>query len=403
MTVIRTAHAPEHRPAPAPEPAFRPAEAGDDSLSESHSHSRSRSRGNRTSGRGDGGSADGAPGSDAGSGRGRNRQENGPPAAAPSILPVAPVPPASPVLPTSPVPPDPPAGFAPAGPADEEIAAGLVRGDAYCLALAYRRWGHLVQALAARTTGDPREAEDITQQVFLAAWRGRAGYRPERGPLPAWLLGIARRKTADALTSRTRRLRLVAAAGETLPREEHDPVHALDGVVDRIVVGGELARLPGPQREVLTLAYYGDLTQVQIAEGTGLPLGTVKSHARRGLQRLRGRLAPYYEPPAQGAGARRTGAQRPVSQSSAVAAIPSDVGPSRMTSGSEVPGGGTQGPSASLPHGEDDRDDHAGTTHGTHSTRNKNSKNSKNSKNGNNSTSDDSRDERLVRKARGTA
>ncbi|MFB6620432.1 sigma-70 family RNA polymerase sigma factor [Streptomyces sp. NPDC056367] len=172
---------------------------------------------------------------------------------------------------------------------DEEIGRGLAEGDEGCLALAHHRWGRLVHTLAARALGDPREAEDVTQQVFLAAWRGRAGYRPERGPVPAWLVGITRRKTADALTDRTRRLGLVDAAGAALPPPDGTG-EGPERVLDRVVVTQELARLPRVQRDVLTLAYFGDLTQAQIAHRTGLPLGTVKSHARRGLLRMRSRL-----------------------------------------------------------------------------------------------------------------
>ncbi|MGW6564884.1 sigma-70 family RNA polymerase sigma factor [Streptomyces sp. NPDC054975] len=197
-------------------------------------------------------------------------------------------------------------------PTDEEIGAGLARGDEDCLALAYRRWGGLVHTLANRAIGDSREAEDVTQQVFLAAWRGRQGYRPDRGPVPAWLVGIARRKIADALSARTRRTELEAAAGAVLP--SHD-VYA-DGtehVLDRIVVMGELARLPSVQRDVLTLAFFGDLTQNKIAQRTGLPLGTVKSHARRGLQRLRGSLTPLPAavPGDDGPGSRPSAGTRP--------------------------------------------------------------------------------------------
>jgi RNA polymerase sigma-70 factor (ECF subfamily) len=172
---------------------------------------------------------------------------------------------------------------------DEEIGRGLLAGDEGCLALAHHRWGRLVHTLAARSLGDPREAEDVTQQVFLAAWRGRAGYRPERGPVPAWLTGIARRKIADALTDRTRRLDLIAAAGAALP-PAGDRAAEPEHVLDRIVITRALACLPPAQRDVLTLAFFADLTQTQIARRTGLPLGTVKSHARRGLRRLRGSL-----------------------------------------------------------------------------------------------------------------
>ncbi|MEU6619989.1 sigma-70 family RNA polymerase sigma factor [Streptomyces litmocidini] len=186
---------------------------------------------------------------------------------------------------------EPYSGHAPLEDGDDRIARGLVRGDEHCLAAAYRRWGRLVHTLAARALGDPREAEDVTQQVFVAAWRGRAGFRPERGTLPAWLTGITRRKIADALTARTRRTELAATLGAALEHEARTTERSPDRVLDRMVVTEELARLPRVQRDVLELAYFADLTQTQIADRTGMPLGTVKSHARRGLQRMRHSLA----------------------------------------------------------------------------------------------------------------
>ncbi|MEV5975170.1 sigma-70 family RNA polymerase sigma factor [Streptomyces sp. NPDC051921] len=176
---------------------------------------------------------------------------------------------------------------------DAEVGLGIARGDERCLAEAHRRWARLVHTLAARALGDPREAEDVAQQVFVAAWRGRAGFRPERGTVPGWLVGITRRKTVDALAARTRRRELVAeaaAATEVGPRARDEAERGPERVLDRIVVAGELARLPRVQRDVLALAYFGDLTQTEIADRTGLPLGTVKSHARRGLQSLRRNL-----------------------------------------------------------------------------------------------------------------
>ncbi|MFF8382329.1 sigma-70 family RNA polymerase sigma factor [Streptomyces kanasensis] len=176
---------------------------------------------------------------------------------------------------------------------DEEpaLARGLLASDETAFAAIYRRWSPLVHAMATRSLGDAREAEDVTQQVFVAAWRGRAGFRPERGPLGAWLVGITRRKTVDALAARTRRLRLAEAAarlsGTSVPPREEA---AADGVLDRVVLAGELSRLPKGQRQVLRLAFYEDLTQTQIARRTGMPLGTVKSHARRGLHVLRRRI-----------------------------------------------------------------------------------------------------------------
>ncbi|GHF34534.1 sigma-70 family RNA polymerase sigma factor [Streptomyces griseoluteus] len=172
---------------------------------------------------------------------------------------------------------------------DEELARGLVAGDEDCLAAVYRRWSSLVYALARRALGNAGEAEDVTQQVFLGVWRGRAGYRPDRGPLGGWIVGITRRKIFDALAARARRGELVAAAAASLSRAALGAETAADPetVLDRLVVRRELGRLPAAQRRVLYLAFYEDLTQPQIAARTGWPLGTVKSHARRGLHRLR--------------------------------------------------------------------------------------------------------------------
>ncbi|WP_409234190.1 RNA polymerase sigma factor [Streptomyces sp. PA5.6] len=154
------------------------------------------------------------------------------------------------------------------------------------LAAAYLRWGRLVHRLARRALGDGPDAEDVTQQVFLAAWHGRRGYRPGAGGLAGWLVGITRHKVADALAARARRAVLLAAVGA---RQEIPPVGGPgpEQVLDRVLVQRELALLPSPQQLVLRLAFYGDLSQSQISERTGLPLGTVKSHTRRGLRALR--------------------------------------------------------------------------------------------------------------------
>ncbi|MFF7446309.1 MULTISPECIES: sigma-70 family RNA polymerase sigma factor [unclassified Streptomyces] len=170
--------------------------------------------------------------------------------------------------------------------ADEEIARGLAAGDEACLEEAYHRWSTLVHTLAWRSLGDLKEAEDVTQQVFLGVWRGRGGFRPERGTIGGWIVGITRRKIADALAARTRRSDLVAAAGSALPPTDTD-AHGPEAVLDRVIVLHELAKLPSAQQRVLRLTFYEDLTQTQIAECTGWPLGTVKSHARRGLHQLR--------------------------------------------------------------------------------------------------------------------
>ncbi|MBL1084621.1 sigma-70 family RNA polymerase sigma factor [Streptomyces actinomycinicus] len=179
------------------------------------------------------------------------------------------------------------------GPGDAYLVQGLAAGDDACLALVHRRWSPMVHALAWRTLGDATEAEDVTQQVFLGVWRGCAGYRPDRGTVAGWITGITRRKIADALSARTRRGELVAAAAAALSPDE-PAAGRPEATLDRVVVRHALARLPAPQQRVLCLAYYEDLTQTQIAERTGWPLGTVKSHARRGLHQLRRTLEHLY-------------------------------------------------------------------------------------------------------------
>ncbi|MFF5900812.1 sigma-70 family RNA polymerase sigma factor [Streptomyces argenteolus] len=169
---------------------------------------------------------------------------------------------------------------------EEELARGLIEADEEAFAAIYRRWGSLVHTMATRSLGDTHEAEDVTQQVFIGAWRGRHHFRPDRGALGAWLVGITRRKVVDALAARGRRLAVIESAAQDAAPVR--PVQqASDEVLDRVLLVEAMSRLPHAQREVLCMAFYEDLTQVQISERTGVPLGTVKSHARRGLHRLR--------------------------------------------------------------------------------------------------------------------
>ncbi|CAG6398209.1 sigma-70 family RNA polymerase sigma factor [Streptomyces cocklensis] len=169
---------------------------------------------------------------------------------------------------------------------DAQLAAGFAAGDEACLALVYRRFGTLVHAVASRSLGDPGEAEDVRQQVFLAVWRGRSGFHPERGPLSGWIVGITRKKVADALSARTRRPGPARVAG--VPPDAGRSPHAQpERMLDALVVADAVAGLSAPQATVLHLAFWEDLTQAQIAERTGWPLGTVKSHARRALLHLR--------------------------------------------------------------------------------------------------------------------
>jgi RNA polymerase sigma-70 factor (ECF subfamily) len=183
------------------------------------------------------------------------------------------------------------AHVAAAEPDDREVGRRFAAGDEQALALAYQRWSGQVHGMAVRAFGPGPDAEDVTQQTFISAWTGRAGYRPDAGPLPAWLVGVARHKIADVWARRDRQRRETEAAVSDL-RSPSRPVPAgIDTeVTDRVLVLDELDLLGQPQRGIIELAFFEDLTHAQIAERTGLPLGTVKSHIRRTLERLRTRL-----------------------------------------------------------------------------------------------------------------
>ena len=165
------------------------------------------------------------------------------------------------------------------------LASRFAAGDERALRGAYDEFGALVFGYCKRTLSSASDAEDATQQTFVDAWRTRERFDPERGSLAGWLLGIARHKVFDQLRSGERRANLVARAEPRAAEAGESPQP--DIVLDQMVVADALGRLPDAERRTLELAFFQDLTHVQVADALGLPLGTVKSHIRRGLSNLR--------------------------------------------------------------------------------------------------------------------
>ncbi len=141
----------------------------------------------------------------------------------------------------------------------------------------------------------PEAAEEVVQDAFHSVWRKARGYRRERGSVRTWLLAIARNAAID--WRRTKGTRVARERPLEDASERTDPV--ADALVERVVrnerVRNALAQLPPQQREVIVLAFYGGLTQVEIAARTGAPIGTVKGRARLAMHRLRKTLAKEAE------------------------------------------------------------------------------------------------------------
>jgi RNA polymerase sigma factor (sigma-70 family) len=167
-----------------------------------------------------------------------------------------------------------------------QLARDFMAGSEDALAEIYRRYASLVYSVAYRSLGEVAEAEDVTQKVFVAAWTGRLTYKPERAKLAAWLMGITRNKIVDSHIRRGRDKRIHTEVAANADRPEIEPLD----VAQRIMVADEIARLDTVPQQVVRLAFYEDLTHAQIAERMQLPPGTVKSHIRRSLIKIRNRL-----------------------------------------------------------------------------------------------------------------
>jgi RNA polymerase sigma-70 factor, ECF subfamily len=178
---------------------------------------------------------------------------------------------------------------------DEQLVEAVAQADEDALGELYDRFGKIAYGLAYKILQDAALAEDAVQEAFLQIWRGAGSYRPERAKASTWLLTFVHRRAVD-LVRREERRRTIPV--EPLPEP---PGSGLDEeVVVRSradVVRDALRRLPPEQREAIELAYYGGLTQSELAARLDQPLGTIKSRMFTGLQRLRVLLVDSgYEP-----------------------------------------------------------------------------------------------------------
>ena len=175
---------------------------------------------------------------------------------------------------------------------DNALMRRVQAGDANAFRALYDRHAGRALALATGVMRNRTQAEDVVQEAFLAAWRFRAAYAPARGSVASWLMTIVRNRALDALRRNAIREQPAHDFGQldTLPAgdEPLDDRAARDDQGRAVRVA--LRRLPLEQASALGLAYFGGLTQAEIAQRLDVPLGTVKSRVRLGLRRLAGEL-----------------------------------------------------------------------------------------------------------------
>jgi RNA polymerase sigma-70 factor, ECF subfamily len=172
-------------------------------------------------------------------------------------------------------------------PDDLDLVRSLQRGEQNALGQIYDRYGSAVYRLAIKMSSSTSDAEDLTQEVFLAFWRGVERYDPQRGSLLVFLLTITRSRALNKIRQHQARRNLMERYEQHLPFQ-HDPtnldVAQVAELSDRMAIA--LERLPREQSQALTLAYYGGLSQSTIADRLQVPLGTVKTRCRQGLIKL---------------------------------------------------------------------------------------------------------------------
>ena len=181
---------------------------------------------------------------------------------------------------------------------DTALVALIARRDERALSALYDRYSRLAFSVAVRIVGDRALAEEITADSFVSVWRSSGSYSVERGRFVSWLMSVVRHRAIDEL----RRLNVRPEGSSVELNEALQTTAHPDGLDDLLdvrrrqeVVRSVLAGLPVSQREALELAYFGGLTQQEIAQKTGTPLGTIKTRMRLGLLKMREELRRFEE------------------------------------------------------------------------------------------------------------
>jgi RNA polymerase sigma-70 factor (ECF subfamily) len=187
--------------------------------------------------------------------------------------------------PSSPAAPD--AGYD--GLDDRALVARVTEGDGGALEALYGRYGRACYGLARRILADEQFAQDAVQEVFLTVWRDASRFDASRGGFSTWLLSMTHHKAVDSVRreENLRKRRTTADALETRESEAPQVEDAVWSLLRRERVREVLGTLPDPQREALTLAYFGGYTQREIAGLTATPLGTVKTRMLAGMRRMK--------------------------------------------------------------------------------------------------------------------
>ena len=179
---------------------------------------------------------------------------------------------------------------------DVALIRRMADADETALGALYDRWFRSLYSLVFHLLKDADEAEDVVEETFWQAWRKASSYEPSRGAVSTWLLTIGRRKALDRIRAKKRHKEDPIGndgAFADLPSMDPNPSQDLEGSELREHVRLALNELPEEQRQVLQLGYFRGMSQSEIADFTGQPLGTVKTRMRLAMQKLREPLSMF--------------------------------------------------------------------------------------------------------------